>query len=123
VHPEDVTVTQEDIDASKKAASDDKEQEQIPTEPGTYTLVRLIATATPLITEENIRRSRYDGPVYDVKSSHPDNVLYVRRNGKPIWIYGSSVDVQTTASPADGTGVVSTLESEVGPDLTKTAEA
>jgi hypothetical protein len=107
VQPEEIVVTEEDIQKNKqdlqnqqdeeKKEEEETKAEELP-EPGNYTLVRIIANNTPLITEENIKRSKYDGPIYEIKSLHEDNVLYVRRNGKPQWIYGSTQDEDPDAA-------------------------
>jgi hypothetical protein len=118
INPQDIVLTEDDItkpeakpdapaqpetpveEAESKAEDDSSASEndteqtraELPSpEPGVYTLVTLIQNSTPLITEDNIQKDQYNGPVYEITSSEDSNIVYVRRNGKPVWIYGKTL--------------------------------
>lgn len=63
------------------------------TAPGTYVPIILLRNTAPVIVDKNIQQNQYDGPVYNVKSNQAENIIYVRRNGKAVWIYGSPFEV------------------------------
>ena len=72
VHVDDIVI-EEDTEETKK---------------GTYTAISIIKNTNPIASEYNISRSNYSGPIYNIKTLSDKNVVYIRRNGKPVWIYG-----------------------------------
>lgn len=74
VHVDDIVI-EEDTEETKK---------------GTYTAISIIKNTNPIASEYNISRSNYSGPIYNIKTLSDKNIIYIRRNGKPVWIYGHS---------------------------------
>jgi hypothetical protein len=66
------------------------EEDTEETKKGTYTAISIIKNTNPIASEYNISRSNYSGPIYNIKTLSDKNVVYIRRNGKPVWIYGHS---------------------------------